>query len=362
MRRHAFAMSNGRQVAFLSAALLSSALFLPTAANADWDAGQCTAFLQNQADWGNYPPEQLAELQQYCQNVVAEAAPVDGAPPEVATEAPVDMPPVEGAGEIPAAEAPPVEAGAAPETAAADPSATGWGIPQCEALFADPNAASLFTPEDFNNVVGYCQSIMAVAIPQAEQGMPPADMQAPEGQPQDPSVAGSEIPVDPSAAGTETMSAPTDAASGELLPDPAVGADIPPADAAGSGELLPDPAAEAAGDLLPPADDPSMAPMDAASAAAAGIDVASLPPVAQQGEPVVLLAVTNATPAPLDLFILPIGGSEPIYVTTVEPEYSIVQPTNANRQFFLSQNDEWLGGFTTNADSRQIFKYEGQPR
>jgi hypothetical protein len=79
------------------------------------------------------------------------------------------------------------------------------------------------------------------------------------------------------------------------------------------------------------------------------------------GEPLVRMLITNATAAPLDLFVgLPAGG-EPMFVATVDPEYSIVQPTNAGRTWFIAQNDVWLGSLLTTAEPAQIFRYEGKP-
>jgi hypothetical protein len=200
-------------------------------------------------------------------------------------------------------------------------------------------------------------------LPPADAGLlpepgavPPADGQAAaEGDLLPPPVDAGLLPepgaVPPdgqAAAEGDLLPPPVDAG---LLPEPV----LPPADgqAAAEGELLPPPVD--AGLLPEPTLDAGVAP-DAAPPADGAAE--GLPPVAMPGEAIVKVVITNASAVPLDVFIDPPAGGDPMFVVTVDPEYSIVQPTNAGRTWRLAQNDEWLGSLVTNAEPQQFFRFE----
>jgi hypothetical protein len=157
------------------------------------------------------------------------------------------------------------------------------------------------------------------------------------------------LPPDGQAAATgDLLPPPVDAG---LLPDP--GALPPEGQAAATGDLLPPPVDAG---LLPEPTIEAAVPPDAAPPGDAAVDE-GLPPVAMPGEAIVKMVITNASAAPLDVFIDPPAGGDPMFVVTVDPEYSIVQPTNAGRTWRLAQNDEWLGSLVTNAEPQQFFRF-----
>jgi hypothetical protein len=203
-----------------------------------------------------------------------------------------------------------------------------------------------------------------------DPALPAGDLLLPP--PGDPAAADAGLlpePVtDPSAggqaaeAGGELLPPPVAAEAGDLLPPPVDAGLLPD-----PGAVPPDGQAAATGDLLPPPADGGLLPEPtleagvAPDAAPAGdaVPAEGLPPVAMPGEAIVKMVITNASAVPLDVFIDPPAGGDPMFVVTVDPEYSIVQPTNAGRTWRLAQNDEWLGSLVTNAEPQQFFRFGG---
>jgi hypothetical protein len=326
----------------------------PVLSLAEWDFARCDTLLRDPNAPAMYLPDDLNALYPHCQNLVATAAP-----------------PVDPALTDPAVLAAPTDPGLLPEAAPPALSLAEWDFARCDAFLRDPNAPAMYSPGDFNAIVPHCQTILAVAIPATDPALPAGDLLPPADpllpQPGDAALLPEPVappPVDGQAVGTE---------GGDLLLPPAFGdtaavpePGLPPADgqsAATGGDLLPPPVAAEGGDLLPPPsiDDGAVMPeptLEAGLAPDAAPPVEGLPPVAMPGQPIVRMVITNASAEPLDVFVDPPAGGDPMFVVTVEPEYSIVQPTNAGRTWRLVQNEVWLGSLVTNAEPAQFFRYE----
>ncbi|CAN1546191.1 hypothetical protein MCEMSEM23_01974 [Rhabdaerophilaceae bacterium] len=103
------------------------------------------------------------------------------------------------------------------------------------------------------------------------------------------------------------------------------------------------------GELAVPRPSPQAAP---AAAAANGLPAV---PANQ-----VLVAIENVSPGPLDVFVDPPNGGDPIFVMSINSGFIALQPTPPGRTWRFAQNDQWLGGFRPTAEARQRVTFNGR--
>lgn len=138
---------------------------------------------------------------------------------------------------------------------------------------------------------------------------------------------------------------------GGLLPPPtrsAPGAQQLPPPTGGAGQLPPPGARPAVG-----TNPSTWGPARKQEASAAP----GLPPV-PPGQ--VLVAIENVSAAPLDVFVDPEGGGDPVFIMSINSGYLALQPTPVGRTWRFAQNDRWFGGFKPSAEPRQRFTFDGR--
>ena len=75
----------------------------------------------------------------------------------------------------------------------------------------------------------------------------------------------------------------------------------------------------------------------------------------------VRVVLQNVSQAPVDVFVDPMDGSEPLWVMTINPDFQVVQPIQVGQTWRLAQNDQWMGGFVPSEEAEQRVTFAGAP-
>lgn len=103
------------------------------------------------------------------------------------------------------------------------------------------------------------------------------------------------------------------------------------------------------------------APSAPPAGVAGKLPAAPLPGATGTASGAVEIKVQNASAAPLDLFVDPPAGGDPVFVMTLDPDYQAIQPSPPGRRWRLSQNNAWIGAFVASAKPKQVLRFTGKP-